>query len=75
MIAGAGLAAQRAAETLRRNGYDGRLQMVSEGRVAPYDRPPLSKEVLAGVRAATSGRMSSAVNDLGIACILATGER
>ena len=50
MIAGAGLAAQRAAETLRRNGYDGRLQMVSEERVAPYDRPPLSKEFLAGER-------------------------
>ena len=50
VIAGAGLAAQRAAETFRRNGYDGRLRMVSEEPVAPYDRPPLSKEFLAGER-------------------------
>jgi NADPH-dependent 2,4-dienoyl-CoA reductase/sulfur reductase-like enzyme len=49
VIAGGGLAAQRAAETLRRGGYDGRLRMICAERHRPYDRPPLSKEVLAGV--------------------------
>jgi 3-phenylpropionate/trans-cinnamate dioxygenase ferredoxin reductase subunit len=53
VIAGGGLAAQRAAETLRRGGYDGRLRMICAERHRPYDRPPLSKEVLAGVEHGT----------------------
>jgi riboflavin-specific deaminase-like protein len=48
VVAGAGLAAQRAVETLRRNGYDGRIRVVAEEFEAPYDRPPLSKAFLAG---------------------------
>ena len=48
VIAGGGLAAQRCAETLRRGGYDGRIRMVGDEQHAPYDRPPLSKAVLAG---------------------------
>jgi NADPH-dependent 2,4-dienoyl-CoA reductase/sulfur reductase-like enzyme len=48
VIAGGGLAAQRCAETLRRSGYDGRLRMICGEPHAPYDRPPLSKAVLAG---------------------------
>ena len=48
VIAGAGLAAQRCAEALRRGGYEGRLILVGDERWAPYDRPPLSKELLAG---------------------------
>ena len=48
VIAGGGLAAQRAAETLRRNGYDGPLRMIAAEPELPYDRPPLSKEFLAG---------------------------
>jgi 3-phenylpropionate/trans-cinnamate dioxygenase ferredoxin reductase subunit len=48
VIAGGGLAAQRAAEMLRRGGYDGRLRMVCAEAHRPYDRPPLSKAVLAG---------------------------
>lgn len=50
LIAGGGLAAQRCAEALRRRGHDGPLTMVSAEEHLPYDRPPLSKEVLAGVR-------------------------
>ena len=50
VIAGGGLAAQRAAETLRRSGHDGPLTMVCAEDHLPYDRPPLSKEVLAGTR-------------------------
>ena len=48
VIAGGGLAAQRCCERLRRKGYDGRITMVCDEPHAPYDRPPLSKEYLAG---------------------------
>ena len=48
LIAGGGLAAQRAAETLRRSGYDGAIRIVAGELDAPYDRPPLSKEFLTG---------------------------
>jgi NADPH-dependent 2,4-dienoyl-CoA reductase/sulfur reductase-like enzyme len=47
VIAGGGLAAQRCVETLRRSGYDGPIRMVCGEAHAPYDRPPLSKAVLA----------------------------
>ena len=50
VIAGGGLAAQRACETLRRLGYDKRVLVVCEEPHAPYDRPPLSKGVLTGER-------------------------
>jgi len=46
VIAGGGLAAQRCAETLRRAGYDGRIRMICAEPHRPYDRPPLSKQVL-----------------------------
>jgi len=47
VLVGGGLASQRCAETLRRGGYDGRVRMVCAEPRAPYDRPPLSKAVLA----------------------------
>jgi NADPH-dependent 2,4-dienoyl-CoA reductase/sulfur reductase-like enzyme len=42
------LAGLRAAESLRRDGFDGRIVAISGERNLPYDRPPLSKEVLRG---------------------------
>ena len=48
VIVGASLAGLRAAETLRHEGYDGGLVMLGDERHLPYDRPPLSKELLAG---------------------------
>ncbi|HET7507270.1 MAG TPA: FAD-dependent oxidoreductase [Solirubrobacterales bacterium] len=54
LIVGGGLAGQRCAETLRRRGYDGRLRMLCAEREQPYDRPPLSKGVLAGSAAEES---------------------
>ena len=48
VIAGGGLAAQRCTETLRAQGHDGPIRIVCAERRAPYDRPPLSKELLAG---------------------------
>ena len=48
LIVGGGLAAQRCAETLRRRGYEGTVRMACAEPDPPYDRPPLSKELLAG---------------------------
>jgi 3-phenylpropionate/trans-cinnamate dioxygenase ferredoxin reductase subunit len=48
VIVGGGLAGQRCAETLRRAGYEGAISMVCAEAQAPYDRPPLSKQVLLG---------------------------
>lgn len=47
VIVGGGLAAQRCAEALRRGEYAGALRIVCGERHRPYDRPPLSKELLA----------------------------
>ena len=48
VVVGASLAGMRAAETLRREGFDGEITVVGDETDAPYDRPPLSKQVLAG---------------------------
>lgn len=48
VVVGAALAGLRAAEELRVAGYGGRLVMVGAEPHQPYDRPPLSKQVLAG---------------------------
>ena len=47
-IVGASLAGLRGAETLRSDGFDGRITVVGDETEAPYDRPPLSKQLLAG---------------------------
>ena len=46
VIVGGGLAAARTAEQLRRAEYTGAISIVSDEVHLPYDRPPLSKEVL-----------------------------
>jgi NADPH-dependent 2,4-dienoyl-CoA reductase/sulfur reductase-like enzyme len=48
VVVGGSLAGLRAIETLRRLGYEGRIQLVGAEEHLPYDRPPLSKQVLAG---------------------------
>jgi NADPH-dependent 2,4-dienoyl-CoA reductase/sulfur reductase-like enzyme len=50
VLVGAGLAAQRCAETLRHLGHDGPIAMYGEEPHPPYDRPPLSKAFLKGER-------------------------
>ncbi len=47
VVAGAGMAALRATESLRKSGYSGEVVVVGEETHLPYNRPPLSKEVLA----------------------------
>jgi 3-phenylpropionate/trans-cinnamate dioxygenase ferredoxin reductase subunit len=48
VIAGAGLAGAKAAETLRAEGFDGRVVLVGAEPQRPYERPPLSKQYLRG---------------------------
>jgi 3-phenylpropionate/trans-cinnamate dioxygenase ferredoxin reductase subunit len=53
VVVGAGLAGLSAARALRAQGYPGRIVLVGAEPDAPYDRPPLSKEFLAGTLPAT----------------------
>ncbi|MFE4514958.1 NAD(P)/FAD-dependent oxidoreductase [Kitasatospora sp. NPDC056783] len=48
VVAGASMAGLRAAEQLRAAGWDGPITLVGDEPHMPYNRPPLSKEVLAG---------------------------
>ena len=48
VIVGGGLAGAKAAQTLRDEGFDGRVVLLGEEDVAPYERPPLSKDYLRG---------------------------
>ncbi|MBW2236471.1 MAG: FAD-dependent oxidoreductase [Deltaproteobacteria bacterium] len=48
VVVGASLAGLRGIEALRRDGYDGAITLVGAEPHLPYDRPPLSKQVLAG---------------------------
>ena len=48
VVVGASLAGLRAAEEVRHEGHAGRVVVVGEETHAPYDRPPLSKQVLSG---------------------------
>jgi 3-phenylpropionate/trans-cinnamate dioxygenase ferredoxin reductase subunit len=48
VIVGGGLAGAKAVEALRDNGFDGRIILFAAEAYLPYERPPLSKEYLAG---------------------------
>ena len=48
VVVGASLAGLRACESLRQEGFDGQITLVGAEPEIPYDRPPLSKKVLAG---------------------------
>jgi 3-phenylpropionate/trans-cinnamate dioxygenase ferredoxin reductase subunit len=61
LIAGAGLAGAKAAETLRAEGFDGRVVVVGAEAERPYERPPLSKDYLRG----EAGRDTIYVHDEG----------
>ena len=57
-VVGASLAGLRSAESLRRLGFTGELTLIgSESHFPPYDRPPLSKEVLRGEWGPDRGRL------------------
>ncbi len=61
VIVGAGMAGAKAAETLREEGFDGRVVLVGAEPEPPYERPPLSKDYLRG----EAERASFAVLDEG----------
>ena len=48
VVVGGGFAAARATQTLREEGYDGDLVVLTGEAVPPYERPPLSKDYLRG---------------------------
>ena len=50
VVVGAGLAGSRTCEQLRRQGFAGEIALIGKEPHAPYDRPPLSKDVLHGRR-------------------------
>lgn len=50
VVVGAGLAGNAAVEELRAQGYDGDVVLLGAERHLPYDRPPLSKDVLLGAK-------------------------
>ena len=60
VIVGAGLAGAKAAETLRAEGFEGRVLLIGSETERPYERPPLSKGLLLG----TAGRDEPYVHDL-----------
>lgn len=48
VVVGASLAGLRACETLRQEGFEGEITLIGAEQEIPYDRPPLSKKLLAG---------------------------
>jgi NADPH-dependent 2,4-dienoyl-CoA reductase/sulfur reductase-like enzyme len=66
LVVGASLAGMHAAHTLRKEGFDGRLTVVDADPRTPYDRPPLSKQVLAGEWDADRVTLPAVGEDLGI---------
>jgi NADPH-dependent 2,4-dienoyl-CoA reductase/sulfur reductase-like enzyme len=63
-VVGASLAGLSAARSLRKQGYDGRLVVIGDELHRPYDRPPLSKEFLAGTLGEAELALESADEDL-----------
>jgi 3-phenylpropionate/trans-cinnamate dioxygenase ferredoxin reductase component len=61
VIVGASLAGAKAAETLRQEGFEGRLVLIGAESERPYERPPLSKDYLRG----EAGREKVYVHDEG----------
>lgn len=64
VVVGASLAGLRAAEQLRAEGFTGPLTLVDAEDAEPYDRPPLSKQVLMGMAAGDRTRLPR-LHDLG----------
>jgi 3-phenylpropionate/trans-cinnamate dioxygenase ferredoxin reductase subunit len=68
LVIGAGLGGVRTAEQLRAAGYQGRISLVGAEPHIPYDRPPLSKQILTGEWAPARAvlRTLDQLEDLGV---------
>ena len=68
LVVGAGLGGLRTVERLRTAGFQGRISLVGDEAHAPYDRPPLSKQVLTGEWAPerTTLRSVAGLDELGV---------
>src|SRR5690348_10355604 len=60
VIVGAGLAGAKAAEALRSEGFDGRVVLIGAEDERPYERPPLSKDLLRGESEVEGARVHEA---------------
>ncbi|MGW4568215.1 FAD-dependent oxidoreductase, partial [Streptomyces sp. NPDC004561] len=69
-VVGASLAGLSAARSLRQRGYDGRLVVIGDEPHRPYDRPPLSKEFLAGAIAEADLALETDGEELGAEWVL-----
>ncbi|MES5820569.1 FAD-dependent oxidoreductase [Streptomyces sp. RG80] len=69
-VVGASLAGLSAARSLRKQGYDGRLVVIGDELHRPYDRPPLSKEFLAGTLGEADLALEAGEEDLGAQWLL-----
>ncbi|MGE2689471.1 NAD(P)/FAD-dependent oxidoreductase [Mycolicibacterium pulveris] len=75
VIVGGGLAAARTAEQLRRSEYAGPVTIVSDEDHLPYDRPPLSKEVLRAETDDVTLKPAEFYDENDITVLLANGAR
>ncbi|MEO6827901.1 MAG: FAD-dependent oxidoreductase [Microbacteriaceae bacterium] len=71
-IVGAGLAGHASAKALRRQGFDGSITIIGDESHRPYDRPPLSKEFLAGTAGEEDLTLEAEGEDLGADWLLGT---
>ncbi|WP_079079431.1 NAD(P)/FAD-dependent oxidoreductase [Streptomyces sp. DSM 15324] len=69
-VVGASLAGLSAVRALRKQGYDGRLVVIGDEPHRPYDRPPLSKEFLAGTLGEADLALETDGEDLGAEWLL-----
>jgi 3-phenylpropionate/trans-cinnamate dioxygenase ferredoxin reductase subunit len=74
LVVGAGLGGLRTVEQLRAAGHQGRISLVGAESHAPYDRPPLSKQVLTGEWEPAKAvlRDTDSLDELGIRSFLGT---
>src|ERR1700754_1128770 len=75
VIVGGGLAAARTAEQLRRSEYTGPITIVSNEEHLPYERPPLSKEVLRAETDDVTLKPAEFYEENDITVLLGTGAR
>ncbi|MGA9100604.1 NAD(P)/FAD-dependent oxidoreductase [Aeromicrobium sp.] len=68
LVVGAGVAGWRTAKETRKAGFDGPITVIGDEDEIPYDRPPLSKQVLTGEREPDSVRLTDdeEIGSLGI---------